>query len=65
MSGMEVAILTSARIVLKNPRLNWSDIRSWSQIQPEVAPGEVAAHLLSLGVFVVVRTERDKRGGQG
>lgn len=61
MATLERAIVASARVVLKNPKLRLKDLMEWrtAEIKPE--KGEVVVYVKDPGVWVAVKKECDKR----
>lgn len=61
MATLERAILSGARIVLKNPKLRLRDIMEWSTGKFEPQDGEIVVNVSDPGAYVAVKKECDKR----
>ena len=61
MQTLERAIVASARVFLKNPKLRVKDLMEWctSEIKPD--DGEIVFFVDDPGVYVAVKKECDKR----
>ena len=59
--SLEREIRAAAQVYFCNPKLRNKDIMEWSSATIAQQNGEVVAHLESLGVWVAILTENDKR----